>query len=52
MSNKINQMFQMLEDNAVSSEDVLNIFLNYHGTQILDDDFIEFLKDEGYHIED
>lgn len=32
----------------LDGETVARLFTNYHGTQLLDDGFWEFLQDEGY----
>ena len=32
----------------MSGEDVARAFTNYHGNQLLDEGFAEFLVDEGY----
>lgn len=39
---------EMLGEGNITPDEVANLFLNYHGTQLLTDDFIEFLADEGY----
>lgn len=39
---------EMLEAGGITPEEVADLFLNYHGTQLLTDDFIEFLALEGY----
>ena len=31
----------------LSGEEVLNLLTDYHGTQLLDENFKEFLEDEG-----
>lgn len=32
----------------MSGEDVARVFTDYHGNQLLDDGFYEFMVDEGY----
>ena len=51
MSNNINKFWEAMESNAMSAEDVANLFTNYHGNQLLTDDFIQFVADEGYVLE-
>lgn len=41
-----NALLEAIETNNISAGDLLNAFTNWHGLQLLDDDFIEFLKDE------
>ena len=50
MDNKQDVMWDVLLD--LSSEEVLRAFTNYHGLQLLDDGFYEFLQDEGFIEED
>lgn len=38
---------QAIEENNVSAVEVLNAFVNWHGMQLLDDEFVEYLKEEG-----
>ena len=33
---------------GLSAEDAVDCLLDYHGTQLLDDGFIEHMEDEGY----
>lgn len=40
-----------IEDNGISAEDVLSIFTNWHGLQLMTDEFIENLPTEGYYVE-
>lgn len=40
---------EIIELNNLSAEDVLRMFTNYHGLQLLTQDFLEDLRDcEGY----
>lgn len=39
-------LLEAIKTNNISAEDLLDAFTNWHGLQLLDDDFIEFLKDE------
>lgn len=41
-----NTLLESIETNNISAEDLLDAFTNWHGLQLLSDDFIEFLKDE------
>lgn len=41
-----NTLLKAIETNNISAEDLLNAFTDWNGLQLLDDDFIEFLKDE------
>lgn len=35
-----------IDDLHLSAEDMLNLFTNYHGLQIMTDDFMQFVNDE------
>lgn len=39
-------LLEAIETSDISAEDLLDAFTNYHGLQLLDDDFIKFLEDE------
>lgn len=39
-------LLEAIETNNISAEELLNAFTNWHGLQLIDDDFIEFLEDE------
>lgn len=41
-----NILLEAIKTNNISAEDLLDAFTNCHGLQLLDDDFIEFLKYE------
>ena len=41
-----NILLEAIEINNISAKDLLDAFTNWHGLQLVDDDFIEFLKDE------
>lgn len=41
-----NILLEAIKINNISAEDLLDAFTNWHGLQLLDDDFIELLKDE------
>jgi len=51
MNNNINKFWEAMENNSMTAEDVANLFTNYHGNQLLSDEFMEFVADEGYTIE-
>lgn len=36
-----------IKTNNISVEELLDAFTNWHGLQLLDDDFMEFLEEEG-----
>lgn len=38
---------QAIEENHISASDMLNAFVIWHGMQLLDDNFVEFLREEG-----
>ena len=38
---------EAIRENGISAEELLNAFTNWHGMQILSDDFMEFLEEEG-----
>ena len=42
-----NVVERAIEENNISALDMLNAFTNWHGMGLLDDEFIEFLKEEG-----
>jgi hypothetical protein len=42
-----NILLEAIETNNISAEELLDAFTNWHGLQLIEDDFIEFLKDEG-----
>lgn len=39
-------LLEAIKTNNISAEDLLDAFTNWYGLQLLDDDFMEFLKDE------
>ena len=39
-------LLEAIKTNGISAEDLLDAFTNWHGLQLLDDDFMEFLEDE------
>lgn len=39
-------LLEAIETNNTSAEVLLNAFTDWYGLQLLDDDFINFLKDE------
>ena len=41
-----NKIWEILSQ--LSSDEVLQLITDWHGLQLFDDDFLEFLKDEGY----
>lgn len=41
-----NILLEAIKTNNISADDLLDTFTNWHGLQLLDDDFIEFLKDK------
>lgn len=41
-----NILLEAIETNNISAEDLLNAFTDWNRLQLIDDDFIEFLKDE------
>lgn len=47
----VNKFWEAMEVNQMTAEEVANLFLNYHGTQLLTDDFIQFVEDEGFIID-
>lgn len=40
-------LLEAIKENGISAEELLGAFTNWHGLQLIDDDFMEFLKDEG-----
>ena len=45
------KFWEAMENNNMTAEDVANLFVNWHGTQLITNDFIEFVKQEGYDID-
>ena len=43
---KQDQFYEQLEQ--LESEDLLRAFINWNGTQLLTDEFLEFCTEEGY----
>lgn len=39
-------LLEAIKTNNISAEELLDAFTNWHGLQLIDDDFMEFLKDE------
>ena len=50
MTNNVNKFYEMMEENNLTAEDVANLFLNYNGNQLLTNEFMEFVEEEGYLI--
>ena len=48
--NYYEKLEEIIKANNLSGEEVLQLFTNYHGLQLLDDGFMEFIADEGYEI--
>lgn len=42
-----NILLEAIETNNISAEDLLNAFTDWNGLQLINDDFMEFLEDEG-----
>lgn len=38
---------EAIKENGISAEELLDAFTNWHGMQILSDDFMEFMEEEG-----
>lgn len=49
---KVTKLYRVVEENNMSATEVIDIFLNYFGTQLVGDEFFEFIEDEGYYVED
>lgn len=41
---------EAIDEGLISAKDLLSAFVNFHGTRLIEDDFIEFLNDEGFHV--
>lgn len=39
-------LLEAIKANNISAEELLDAFTNWHGLQLIDDDFMEFLEDE------
>jgi len=49
MNNDIeNTIWDILTDGSMDTTDVVRAFVNYYGTKLLSEEFLEFLQDEGY----
>lgn len=51
MSNNTNKFYDAIDKNSMTASEVADLFLNYHGTQLITSEFIEFVEDEGYLID-
>lgn len=40
-------LLEAIKTNNISAEGLLDAFTNWHGLQLIDDDFMEFFEDEG-----
>jgi hypothetical protein len=40
-------LLEAIKTNDIGAEELLDAFTNWHGLQLIDDDFMEFLEDEG-----
>lgn len=40
-------LLEAIKTNNISAEELLDAFTNWYGLQLIDDDFMEFLEDEG-----
>lgn len=40
-------LLEAIKANNISAEELLDAFTNWHGLQLIDDDFMEFLEYEG-----
>lgn len=49
---KTKKLYEIIETNNMTGDEVASLFLNWHGEQLITDDFIEFIEDEGYYIGD
>ena len=48
--NNVDLFYEILDANDMSITETVELFLNYHGTTLLSDDFVEFIEDEGYYV--
>lgn len=46
----INKFYELIEMYELTGAQVANLLTGWHGTQLLSDDFMEYLQDEGYSI--
>jgi len=42
------KFWEIMETNCLDAEDVARLFLNWHGTQLLEDEFFEYIEREGF----
>lgn len=47
---KFEKLYEIIKDNNMSEEDVANLFVDYFGGQILNEDFFDFIENEGYYV--
>lgn len=40
-------LLEAIKTDNISAEELLDTFTNWYGLQLIDDDFMEFLEDEG-----
>jgi len=48
---KINRFLRVMEMNNMTGEEVARLFLDWHGAQLLTDEFFENIEDEGYIVD-
>lgn len=48
---RLEKFINAVDNNNMSAEEVWQLFLNYHGSQLITDEFIEFIEDEGYSVD-
>ena len=46
----VTKILDIAEYNDISSVELIDLFLNYHGNQLVTNEFLEFIEEEGYYI--
>lgn len=47
---KYDGFLEFVEENNLSGEEVARLFINWHGTKLIDEEFVDELEKEGYHL--
>ena len=47
---KYDGFLEFVEENDLSGEEVARLFINWHGTNLIDERFVDELENEGYYL--
>ena len=47
---KYDGLLEFVEENDLSGEEVARLFINWHGTNLIDERFVDELENEGYYL--